>query len=176
MDQVIMQKKPGLLVPILIGGIASATISSVPFLSIVNCLCCAGIMGGVILGVWFYKKSFPPDLPFTLGDGIKIGTLGGLVGGALYSIVILAELGVFTGNFASAFGVYMDEALRQMESSNTDPASMEQIRTFLEGLIANPGMLLIVVVVGALVLFTVFGVLGGLIGGSIFKTKQVPVQ
>ena len=66
-----MKEKPGMLMPALYGGIIMAVISTVPGLSLINCLCCAGVLLGGFMAVFFYKKELMPDMPpMTSSDGI----------------------------------------------------------------------------------------------------------
>jgi hypothetical protein len=162
--------KPSKLIPVLIGGGAMTVISVVPFLNWINCACCAGIMGAAVLGVWFYKKSFPLDMPFTVGDGAIIGTLSGLIGGVFTSILEFLMLGAGSGDLT----YQLEEVFDQAEMQATDPVALESAREMLMQLAANPFMLFIIALIFALVIFVGFGALGGVIGGNIFKTKIIP--
>ena len=76
-----MNPKPDKFIPALYGGVIMGIVSSVPFLSAINCLCCAGIMFGGFLAVFFYKNNFTPDTPpYTTGDCMAVGALAGVVG------------------------------------------------------------------------------------------------
>ena len=44
-----MNPKPDKIIPALYGGIIMALVSTIPFVSFINCLCCAGIMLGGLL-------------------------------------------------------------------------------------------------------------------------------
>jgi hypothetical protein len=169
---------PNKLIPVMIGALAMTATTVIPILNLVNCLCCAGIMGGAVLGVWFYKKNFPPDRPFTVGNGALIGTLSGLIAGALTSIIEFLQTGMLTGGSSESFNLQLDEVFRQMESQGQDPAAIEQARQFIEMLFGSPVMLFVIILVGSLLVFAGFGALGGVIGGNIFKTRylQVPPQ
>lgn len=166
--------KPGKLVPVLIGGGAMAAISTIPVLNFINCACCAGIMGAAVLGVWFYKKSFPADMPFTVGDGATIGALSGIVGGVLTVLLQMVVLGVLSPDFSVNLQDEFDQAFSQAELQATDPAAVESLREMFTTLAANPLFLILVALVFAVILYVGFGALGGVIGGNIFKTKIVP--
>ncbi len=168
-----LHQTPSKLVPVLIGALAMTATAVIPVLNIVNCLCCAGIMGGAVLGVWFYKKNFPPDLPFTVGAGAVIGALSGLLGGILTAVVQALELGAFSGSFSSQWEVQIREIMEQMEIQGQDPATTEQIRQFLETLMSSPGLFILLMFGASVVVFVVFGLLGGIIGGNFFKTRAL---
>ena len=169
---------PNKMVPILIGALAITATTVIPFLNLINVCCCAGVMGGAVLGVWFYKKNFPPDMPFTIGNGALIGTLSGLIAGALYSIVAALSLGMFSGGFSDSFERQMEESFSQMEKMGQNTANMEQARQFIDALTATPFLFFLIILVSSTILFTGFGALGGVIGGKIFKTPvaQFPTQ
>jgi pheromone shutdown protein TraB len=168
--------KPSKLIPALIGGGAMVAISVIPILNIVNCACCAGIMGAAVLGVWFYKKSFPGDMAFTVGDGAGIGALSGLVAAPVATIAQLLTLGIFSAESTINLQDKFDEAFSQAESQATDPAAVEAVREMFMGLAASPAMLFVVALLFALIIYVGFGALGGVIGGNIFKTKILPPQ
>ena len=172
------QYAPSKMTPVLIGAGAMTASAVIPFLSMVNCLCCAGLMGGAVLGVWFYKKSFPADMPFTVGNGAIIGTLSGLVAAPLTAIIEAVSLGAFTSDFSSTFELQMHEAMQNMEMSGQDPATAEQVRQLLESFMTSPALVFASLFVLTLLVFVAFGALGGVIGGNIFKTRvtQVPPQ
>lgn len=162
--------KPSKLVPVLIGGGAMTVISIVPFLNFINCACCAGIMGAAVLGVWFYKKSFPMDMPFTVGDGAATGALSGIVGAFFTTILQFLMLGGGSADLT----YQIEEAFDQAEMQATDPVAMEQARELVMQLASQPMLLFVIALIVALVLFVGFGALGGVIGGNIFKTKIIP--
>ncbi len=172
MNDMTLSNSPSKLVPVFIGGLAMTATAVIPMLNLINCLCCAGIMGGAILGVWFYKKNFPADAIFTVGDGAVIGALSGLVGAGLTAIIQALQFGIMSGGSVQ-FEEELDEALQQMESAGQDPAALEAAREFITQMVTNPMMFFLVILVASMVIFVGFGALGGVIGGNIFKTKTV---
>ncbi|PLX31869.1 MAG: hypothetical protein C0600_04490 [Ignavibacteria bacterium] len=162
--------KPSKLVPVLIGGGAMTVISITPYLNFINCACCAGIMGAAVLGVWFYKKSFPMDMPFSIGDGAAIGALSGVVGAFFTTILQFLMLSGGSVDLTTQLENAFDEA----EMQATDPAAVEAARELIMQIAAQPMMLFLIGLLFALVLYVGFGALGGLIGGNIFKTKVLP--
>src|SRR5258708_39925789 len=91
-----MDQKPDKLIPALYGGIIMGLISSIPFLNLVNCLCCAGVLLGGFLAVMFYKKNFTPDTPpFTSGDCLAVGAMAGVVGAFVGTILSLIFAAIF---------------------------------------------------------------------------------
>src|SRR5467141_2556172 len=91
-----MNSKPDKNIPALYGGIIMGLVSSIPFLSLINCLCCAGILLGGFLAVMFYKKNFTPDTPpFTSADCLAVGAMAGVVGAFVGTILTLTFTAIF---------------------------------------------------------------------------------
>jgi hypothetical protein len=164
-----VNQRPDKIIPALYGGIIMAIISAVPFLSMLNCLCCAGIMLGGFLGVYFYKNNFTPDTPpMTSGDCMGVGALAGVFGavfGTILSVVFLALFGNIMGRFITEMLQNMNVNLPE-EALTAIEESMEQGMSFIS---------LIFQFMASLVIDAVFGLLGGLIAFSVYKPKQTPM-
>jgi len=173
MNDMYTPSKPPKLTPVLIGGGAMTLSFIVPGLNFLNCICCAGIMGSAILGVWFYKKSFPADMPFTVGDGAIIGTLSGVAGAVMSTIAQTIMMGVWSSGLNEDILNQIEAALDQAASQGSDPVAIDAVEQLVMSVIENPLLIFVVVFVMSLVVFVAFGALGGLIGGNIFKTKIV---
>lgn len=157
-------QQPSKLMPALYGGIIMGVISAVPVLNFVNCICCAGILFGGFMAVFFYKKDLPPAVPLTNSDGLQLGALAGVFGAVIGSILtagIFALMGNVTGEMMTSF---LEQYADQMP-----PGTMDQIA---EGM--REGGISILNFIMSLVIDTIFGLLGGLIGYSVFKSKQLP--
>ncbi len=172
-----MPEKPLKQRAILIGAAVIAGVSALPGISLINCCCCAGILLGGALGVFFYQKDFQPDMPpMETSDALIIGLLSGIFGaiGAtiLSSLFLLAigpveselVLGIWKGiieNLAENGTIpydVADQLLEQMEDSMSEAMSFSGI---LLGLVFN------------IIVFPIFGMLGGLIGFGLFRKKDV---
>jgi hypothetical protein len=166
-----MPEKPNKLMPALYGGIIMGLISGIPLLSFVNCLCCAGVMFGGFMAVFFYKKQLPPDnQTFTNSDAIALGALAGvfgaLIGNVLSGIILLA-----VGNVA---GKLMFDAVMRLYDTlgildKMPPEAVDQMQT---GMI-DKGLSISSIVI-SFVIDPLFGLLGGLIGYGILKPKDQP--
>ncbi|MDX9760070.1 MAG: hypothetical protein RBU27_12995 [Bacteroidota bacterium] len=174
MNEFSVSAKPGKLIPVLIGGTAMVVVSAFPIINLVNLLCCAGIMGAAVLGVWFYRRGFPAGLPFTIGDGTAVGALSGVIGGAMMTVVAVVTGGLLSDDFAVRLQDELDNAFAQAGSQTADPAAIEATEQLFMQIAGNPMLLVLVVLFTLLLLFTAFGTLGGLIGGAIFKTTPPP--
>jgi hypothetical protein len=163
-----MPEKPSILMPALYGGIITGVLSGIPFLSFINCLCCAGVLFGGFMAVFFYNKDLTPQSPpLTSQDGLKLGALSGLFGGVIGTIIsalLMAVVGNLAGQamYDMIYNIY-DSAgiLDQMPPEAID----EMERGIKEGGLSATS------VIGSLIIYPIFGLLGGLIGYSVYKPK-----
>jgi hypothetical protein len=137
-----------LLVASLLGGLTNTILSNVPFVNIINCLCCAGFWLGSILAVWIYKRQAGT---VTLGQGILVGTLAGLFAG-IFGFALSFVGGAGLQALVASYGKYIPGDL---DISDT-LSGVGSIVANLAGVGVN----------------IVLGAVGGLVGGLIFKSKS----
>lgn len=153
-----------------IGGAAAGLASSIPIVEFLNLACCALIVGGALLAVYLALRNEPPTENPPLGDGAAIGALSGAfaaVVGAIVSIPFALIAGEAGDAGASAIQDFLE---------SDDGAAIEgPLRDFLEYLAGSgEGILLGGFLIGfgfSLVLYTIFGALGGVLGAAIFNRK-----
>jgi hypothetical protein len=138
-----------LLITSLVGGVVSTLLSNIPVINLINCLLCAGFWIGPLLAVWMYRRQVGS---LTLGQGVLIGTLAGV------------WAGVF-GFALSLFGLAGAAALMRTYSQFLPQDSGIDLGG------AAFSVLLNLFGVGFNVLF---GAIGGLLGGAIFRTPATP--
>lgn len=162
---------PSKMTPALIGGAVMGLISATPFLNLINCLCCAGIILGGFLAVFFYKDQLTPDMPpLQASDGAALGALAGVFGfviSTLLSILIFAMFGPI------ATEATMSLFLQILESAGIDlpPEVYDEMMEGAQESPINPFGLLM-----SLIVSVVFGIVGGLIGSAVFKPKGPQIQ
>jgi hypothetical protein len=157
-----MLEKPNMVMPALYGGIIIGVISGIPFLNWINCCCCAGILLGGALSVFFYKNDLTEGMPLlTSGDAIQLGALAGVFGAVVGTILTAA----FVSTIGNVSGEAMIDFMDRFRDS-VPPGTLEQMEDSLrEGDLSPVGIVMTFVV------DTVFGLLGGLIGYALFKPK-----
>lgn len=160
-------QKPDKFVPALYGGLIMGVVSAIPIVNLVNCFCCAGVLLGGFLAVFFYKNNFTPDTPpYTAGDCLTVGALAGLFGA--FTSVILSAITVMI------FGDVMREFIQRfLEEGGFDIPDdvMDEIRRTIEETPTGMESILINLFF-SLVIYPIFGLLGGLIGYGVWKPKQ----
>jgi hypothetical protein len=161
-------QKPDKFIPALYGGFIIAVISSVPMLNLVNCLCCAGVLFGGFLAVFFYKSNFTPDTPpYTAEDCLAVGALAGVTG-AFFSTLLSLLFVMMFGDVAREF------VLRLLENSALEIPEelLDEMRRVLEET-PTGAIAVFIDLVSSLILFSIFGLLGGLIGYGVWKPEKV---
>lgn len=156
--------------PILVGGAVLGVLSAVPIINFVNCACCAWVIFGGALASYLYLKNYPPTLqPPTYGDGAIIGVLAGIVGAVIDTIISLPLHFLTQGMIGDSWREQIEEAL-------SDPEIPEGVRQLIESLLAGGlglGAVLLELVF-SLVIFAIFGAIGGIIGIAMFQKKAPP--
>ncbi len=143
---------------ILIGGLVTGL---APFIPLFNLACCAIPLLGAIVAVAVYRHAEPP--PLTNNDGVVLGLMSGLVGTAIYGVLII-PLTILIGG---AVGGFLGRAVGTIEEIPP------QVRSLVEWLFSNLGhfigVILLVKIVARLAISLVFGILGGILGVAIFR-------
>jgi hypothetical protein len=154
--------RPEYFVPALIAGAAAGVLSGIPF---VNCLCCLWIIGGGVLAAYLLAERTSGSL--SAGDGALVGALTGLAA-AVVSAVIEIPLRPVNEAFLRNFIRSLSRLAEQMPSQWRDLVERRAPR----GL--SPGLFFLDLFITAAI-FAVLGVLGGVIGVSIFGRKRAAV-
>jgi hypothetical protein len=155
------QKRPEYLVPALIAGAVAGVLSGIPF---VNCLCCLWIIGGAVLATSLLAKNTSTAL--TAGDGAIVGALTGIVAAVvdgLISIPLQPVNAAVVQRLTESLARVMDEL----------PAAFQDLlRRETSTGFSLAGFFLGLFITAAI--FAVLGLLGGVIGVSLFGRKKTP--
>ena len=141
----------------LIGGAVFGIASMLPYIGLANAFCCALYIGGGVLATYLYLKEEPPKANAPYGEGAVVGLLAGVFGGIVVAIItpILTTLGYTPGaevmELLEGFGVPMPDM---------DVAAQVTTLTLVLG------------AAQAVVLYMIFGTIGGLVGTAIFHKKE----
>ena len=154
--------------PALYGGLVTAGISTVPGLNLLNCFCCAGILLGGFLAVFFYRDVIGPEKePLTINDCYRLGTLTGVIASLAGTIISILIMLMF-GNIAAEI------MLKIFSKMNLDfpPELQQTLNEALQSEITVMGIAISFIF--TLLLDIIFSILGALIGWSVFKPKILP--
>ncbi len=161
-----MPEKPSKLMPAVYGGIVMGVLSGIPFLNFINCLCCAGVLLGGFLAVFFYNKDLAPDMLLTNSDGLQLGALAGVVGAVvstLISVLLILTIGNISGEamYELVYGIYDSMGIINQMS----PDQLDQLDQMKASELSPFN------IISAFIIYPLFGLLGGLIGYSVYKKK-----
>jgi hypothetical protein len=151
----------GKLQPALYGGLFIGVLSALPVVSAGNCCCCLWVLLGGALAVYLRQQNTPYAVP--VSDGALLGLLAGLFGGVLAALLSI-PLHAMTAGF-------QQQILERVLSGNPDmpPEARDMMHRLAVGSAFRTIGALINIVVS-----TVFGMLGGLLGVAIFKKSAPP--
>ena len=140
-----------LLIASAIGAVATTVVVSIPFVNFLVCLVCLPLWGGPLLATWIYKRQ---NGTMPMNHAIAVGVVTGV-----FAAVLSFIAGLVLGPATSAA---LMNLLQQYMPAGGAPLSPVSASPTL-------GSLVFGVLVDA-----VFGLIGGLIGGSVFKEKAIP--
>ena len=155
----------------LIGGCVFGTASSLPYLGAINMLCCALLIGAGVLASYLYFKDLEPTTGH-LGQGASVGWLAGVFGAITHTIVNVIII---------ATGLNDEQAAQAKASLEGLPPELPQwVKSFFEVLLSmgtevSAGTIGITLVV-ALVLYSIFSTIGGMVGAAMFAKKAPPAE
>ncbi|MFP4082755.1 MAG: hypothetical protein ACLFVG_08360 [Candidatus Aminicenantes bacterium] len=152
-------QRPGMFVPALVGGAAAGILSGIPVL---NCLCCLWIIGGAMLSAYLLVKDSPVAL--SAGDGAIVGIFSGIVAAvvdAFISIPFHALNAAFFQRIMESIAEYAQEMPSGWENWLERGAPQASGSMFMLGLLIS------------VVVFSILGALGGIMGISLFGKKKI---
>ena len=157
--------------PALIGGLVIGVLSSLPFVSAGNVCCCLWVVSGGAVAAYLLQQN--QTTPIAPGDGALVGLFAGLIG-SVVGFVISIPLSLMMAP--------MQRAMMQRFLQNTGdmPPAFRQLLENFSGPQTAAGFLgqlaIRVVIFGfTLVIWSIFAMLGGLLGAAIFKKSPPPV-
>ena len=147
----------GRLQPALFGGLFIVNLG--------NCCCCLWVVAGGALAVYLRQQNTPYAV--NSSEGALMGLLAGLIGGVVAALIAIPLMAVM--------GPFQQQMIERILNSRADIP--EESRDMIEKMMRrNAGFGAIAFVMGLMwhvVVGTVFGMLGGLLGVAMFK-KDLP--
>lgn len=140
---------------ILIGGVVVGILST-SVIGLINLICCAGVIIGGMAGVWHYTSTH--GLTIEASEGAVIGALSGVLGAIIAGILtyILMTLGLDIAQ-------NIQQSILENYGGNLSAEELEAMQGGTGPLVYALGVLFNVVV------YAIFGAIGGAIGASVFK-------
>ncbi len=149
----------------LMGGGVFGVVAALPYIGMVNSLCCALYIGGGVLAVYFYFKEQGPFPKAPYGDGAVVGLLAGALGGVVATVVGAIFLALGLVPYASDAA----ESFAQFEQMGAEIPDWFRHMMAPEGVsVVSLGIQLVMNVI----LYAVFATIGALVGVAIFHKKD----
>lgn len=166
--------------PAIVGGSVMAIISTIPYLNMVNCLCCAGVVLGGMASVYFYQKSLPENEPLLKTKyGVILGAFSGIFGAILETLITVLTIKYFSSNYFDNVYIEIEKSIESLQDSGSEiPAILfqvqETITSFAEEVAQHGYSLVLTIIILVFNTFknVLFGLLGGLLGVAILKKKN----
>ena len=149
----------------LIGGGVFGVLAALPYINMVNVVCCALYIGGGVLAAYMYVKDQSPSAKRPYGDGTLVGLLAGAIGGVVTTVVGAVVLASGLGPDPAEAGA----ALEQLDQAGIEIPDI--VRDMMGASGVSPAMLGTQLVMNV-ILFGIFATLGGLVGVAIFHKKE----
>ena len=153
-----MQTKNDKLLPAVWGGVTIGILSGVPVLNFINCACCSGILIGGALSVYLYRRQVGPNVRLEMGEGASLGLLAGLFGAVLATLLSLV------------IQPFSQDIIYQIQNYTNDPDIDNMLNNINPELMAKSFIL--IAFFSSLVINSLFGLLGGLIGVGIWRKPR----
>ena len=154
-----------MLKPAVIGGVILGVLSALPFISMFNCICCAWVIIGGVVAAHLYVKDSPVHV--TLGRGITLGLLTGVIGTGVYALVSLPLRLIM-----NRAGMNVMEQIKQ--AMDRVPNLPPETRQIFENMAAGGNMGTILFIFGLffmLIVYCIFAMIGGAIGVALFEKR-----
>lgn len=161
---------PSKFTPIIISTIIISVISLLPVLNLINIFCCAGVLLGVFAGCAYYNNKLKQDGKLLqYKDGVAIGLLSGLVSALI--IVTVTTLISMTSNQNP-----IPELFKMIDSQGlTIPREIEEFMQKISEEYRKNGFsitLTLITLASDIVIYPMFGIIGGLLSVSILSRRK----
>ena len=181
-----MLDKPSKWRSAMLGGLAIGLISGIPVISLVNCCCCAGILGGGVLTFYLYRQEHTEGmLPLEASDGLILGIMAGVAGAFVQAIIHGFLIILFAGFQEQFMRNVMEKIIDALAKNGGIPSdALDQMRDQIENSMKQSNTMwgVMLNLFMSLILYPIFAMLGGLLGYGIFRpknpqqTNQTPAQ
>ncbi|MCH7774350.1 MAG: DUF4199 domain-containing protein [Bacteroidetes bacterium] len=160
--------------PSIITGFGAAVLSTIP--GIKNLNCCLIIPAAAFLSLYLYNKSTGNDSPIKLNKALSYGLITGLIA-ALFSSLFDILITFITHSNDLVVGLEQtEEMMQELNLGALMDASMEIMRTMVKEIEATgfSALYTVMITISNFFIFSIFGMLGGLLGMAVLNKRNRP--
>jgi uncharacterized membrane protein YoaK (UPF0700 family) len=171
-----MLDKPNKWRAALFGGLAIGLVSGIPVISLVNCCCCAGILGGGVFAYYMYREEHTEGMvPLESSDALILGIMAGVIGAFVQALIHGILVLLFAGMQEQLMRSIMGKIVDKLEQSGSFPSdALDQMRDQIEKSMRESNTMwgVMLNLFMSLIIYPIFAMLGGLLGYGIFRSKK----
>lgn len=151
---------------ILVGAVVTAILST-SYFAFLNVVCCLGVViGGAVTTHQYVRRT---EGPIQAGDGAVLGAIAG-AGGSILSSILDQALRPLDLDMKSILEPFQKQMMQNAQSGQgMSPEMMQQLQGDGGEMFTMLGIMMMVINV---IVFAVFGALGGAIGSAIFGEEK----
>lgn len=160
--------------PSIVTGFGAAVLSTIP--GIKNLNCCLIIPAAAFLSIYLYNKSTGNDSPIKLNKALSYGLITGLIA-ALFSSLFDILITYITHSNDLVVGLEQtEEMMQELKLGSLIDASMEIMRTMVKEIEATgfSALYTVMITISNFFIFSIFGMLGGLLGMAVLNKRNRP--
>ena len=160
--------------PSIVTGFGAAVLSTIP--GIKNLNCCLIIPVAAFLSIYLYNKSTGNNSPIKLNKALSYGLITGLVA-ALFSSLFDILITYITHSNDLVVGLQQtEEMMQELKLGTLIDASMEIMRTMVTKIKATgfSALYTVMITISNFFIFSIFGMLGGLLGMAVLNKRNRP--
>jgi hypothetical protein len=160
--------------PSIVTGFGAAVLSTIP--GIKNLNCCLIIPAAAFLSIYLYNKSTGNDTPIKLNKALSYGLITGLIA-ALFSSLFDILITYITHSNDLVVGLEQtEEMMQELKLGSLIDASMEIMRTMVKEIEATgfSALYTVMITISNFFIFSIFGILGGLLGMAVLNKRNRP--
>ena len=171
-----MPVKPNKQRAALLGGLVMGWVWGIPFLNLINCRCCAGIVLAGVLTSHLYREEFVEGMPpFESSDGLIVGLMAGIVGAVVATFIGNLVHIIFGPVGAELMKNIVEKIIERLEEQGSIPSgTYDQLLEEMQKEMYKSVTLYEILkdFLFAVIILPIFGMLGGLLGYAIFGRKK----
>jgi hypothetical protein len=160
--------------PSIVTGFGAAVLSTIP--GIKNLNCCLIIPAAAFLSLYLYHKSTGNDSPIKLNKALSYGLITGLIA-ALFSSLFDILITFITHSNDLVVGLEQtEEMMNELKLGALMDASMEIMRTMVNEIEVTgfSALYTVMITISNFFIFSIFGMLGGLLGMAVLNKRNRP--